>query len=144
MPATGNNAAHDLSFGINTSGRTGTTFVPVKDAEALSISIDGKVTEWNPIDAEGWVRRFMTAKSLKIGLGGKRNIGDVGNDYVFGCAFKNGQDCNSQLEITFPDGAKLTMDCIVNNTGLGGQGGDMDVLEWEALSDGKPVYTPAA
>lgn len=134
---------YDLTFGVNTSGRTGSTFTVVKDAESLSISIDGNVEEWNPLDQGGWARRLMTAKSLSVSMGGKRNFGDPGNDYVAGLAFKNGQDCNSKFQIKFPDGATLEFDCVINVTSMGGDSTGVNGLEWEALSDGAPTYTPA-
>lgn len=136
-------AVHELTFGVNTNGRTGEETTVVKDAESLSISIDGNIEEWNPMDAEGWKRRLMTAKSLSISMGGKRNYGDPGNDYVASLAFKTGNDCNSVFSINFPDGSKLVMDCVINVTSLGGDSTAVDALEWEALSDGKPTYTPA-
>ena len=136
-------AVHELTFGVNTNGRTGETTTVVKDAESLNISIDGNVVEWNPMDAEGWKRRLMTAKSLSISMGGKRNYGDPGNDYVAGLAFKIGNDCNSVFSINFPDKSKLVMDCVINVTSLGGDSTAVDALEWEVLSDGKPTYTPA-
>ena len=95
------------------------------------------------MDAEGWKRRLMTAKSLSISMGGKRNYGDPGNDYVAGLAFKTGSDCNSIFSVNFPDGGKLVMDCVINVTSLGGDSTAVDALEWEVLSDGKPTYTPA-
>ena len=136
-------AVHELTFVVNTNGRTGEATTVVKDAESLSISIDGNVEEWNPMDAEGWKRRLMTAKSLSISMGGKRNYGDPGNDYFAGLDFKIGNDCNSVFSINFPDGSKLVMDCIINVTSLGGDSTAVDALEWEALSDGKPTYTSA-
>lgn len=79
--STGVNPVNAMEFGVNTSGRTGNTSTIVKDAESLSISIDGNVEEWDAMDAAGWKRRLMTAKSLSISMGGKRNYGDPGNDY---------------------------------------------------------------
>ena len=105
-------AVHELTFGVNTNGRTGEATTVVKDAESLSIS-----------------------------MGGKRNYGDPGNDYVAGLAFKTGNDCNSVFSINFPDGGKLVMDCVINVTSLGGDSTAVDALEWEVLSDGKPTYT---
>ena len=133
---------YDLTFGVNTQGRTGTATTVVKDAESLSIAIDGNIEEWNPLDQGGWARRLMTAKSLTVSMGGKRNYGDPGNDYVAGLAFKNGQDCNSQFKVTFPNLDTLTFDCVINVTSMGGDSTATDALEWEALSDGAPVYTP--
>lgn len=138
----GVNPVNEITFGINLNGRTGTTVTVVKDAESLAIGIDGSVEEWNPMDAGGWVRRLMTAKSLSISMGGKRNYGDPGNDYVASLAYKNGQDCNSIFTVTFPNGDKLVFDCVINTTSLGGDSTSVEALEWEALSDGRPVYTP--
>lgn len=138
----GVNPVNEITFGVNTSGRTGETSTVVKDAESLAIAIDGSIEEWNPMDMGGWVRRLMTAKSLSISMGGKRNYGDPGNDYVAGLAWKNGQDCNSIFTITFPNGDKLIFDCVINVTSMAGDSTAIDALEWEALSDGKPTYTP--
>ena len=87
-PLTGVNPVHKIQFGVCITGRkdsdtpeTVETKI-VKDAESLSISVDGTIEEWNPMDQAGWVRRLMTAKSLGISFGGKRNYGDEGNDYV--------------------------------------------------------------
>jgi len=137
---TGVNPVNELTFGINITGRTGNTSTVVKDSESLEITIDGSIEEWNPMDMGGWVRRLMTAKSLSVSMGGKRNYGDPGNDYVASLGFKNGQDCNSIFTINFPNGDKLTFNCVINTTKMGGASTDVDALEWEALSDGRPSY----
>lgn len=141
--STGVNPVNAMEFGVNTSGRTGNSSTVVKDAESLSISIDGNVEEWDAMDAAGWKRRLMTAKSLSISMGGKRNYGDPGNDYVAGLFMKMGQDCNSIFTVTFPNGDKLVMPCVINVTSLGGDATAADAMEWEALSDGKPEYIKA-
>lgn len=85
----GVNPVNEITFGVCLTGRPTTdlkmaTYEVVKDAESLNISIDGSVEEWNPMDAAGWARKLMTAKSISISMGGKRNYGDPGNDYVAG------------------------------------------------------------
>lgn len=140
---TGVNPVNSITFGVNMNGRTGSTSTVVKDAESLSISIDGTIEEWNPMDQAGWGRKLMTAKSLSVSMGGKRNYGDPGNDYVASLAWKNGQDCNSIFYINFPNGDALSFDCVINVTSMGGDSTSIDALEWEALSDGKPMYTKA-
>lgn len=142
--STGVHPVNAMTFGVNTSGRTGETSTVVKDAESLSISIDNNIEEWDAMDAEGWKRRLTTAKSISISMGGKRNYGDPGNDYVASLFMKNGQDCNSVFTVTFPNGDKLVMPCVINVTSLGGDATAADGLEWEALSDGKPNYIDAA
>lgn len=140
----GVNPTNEITFGICMAGRPAdlktAEYTVVKDAESLAISINGSVEEWNPMDMAGWVRRLTTAKSISISMGGKRNYGDPGNDYVAGIAFKNGQDCNSAMSINFPNGDKLIMPCVVDVKSMGGQSTAIDGLQWDALSDGKPEY----
>lgn len=147
-PATGVNPTNKIKFGVCTMGRStqdtpeAITTALVKDAESLSLSIDNGIEEWNPMDQEGWVRRLMTSKSLSMSMGGKRNYGDIGNDYVAGLAYKNGQDCNSWFSIIFPNLDQLIVPCVISVTSLGGESTAVDALEWEVQSDGKPTYVP--
>ena len=131
-------------FKISTSGRGNPTMVVIGEMESFSPSIDGNTEEWSPMDAEGWLRRMVTGKSLTISLSGKRCIGDAGNDYVANKAWCVGADCESKAEWEFPSGAKLTFDCVINVTNPGG-GDSRNVapLEFELLSDGKPEFAPA-
>ena len=145
MPYAGVFPVFNLDFKINTLPGGVATLASIKDIETMSLSIDGNVEEWTPMDTEGWVRRLMTGKSFTMGLNGKRNIGDAGNDFVHGLAFKTGVDCSTNAEITFPDGAKLAFDCVVNVTESGGgDSTNVGPLAFELLSDGKPTYTPGA
>lgn len=117
----------------------------IADMETFTVAIDGNVEEWKPMEAEGWVRRMVTGKSLKITLSGKRSIGDAGNDYVANSAWGTGSTCDSSFEWEFPSGAKLGFDCVLSVTNPGG-GDSTNVagLEFEVQSDGKPTFTPAA
>lgn len=143
MPYAGVYPVFKLVFKIDTMPGGTPTLESIKDVETMSLSIDGNVEEWTPMDTEGWVRRVMTGKSFTMGLNGKRNIGDAGNDYVNGLAFKTGVDCSTNAEITFPDGAKLAFACVVNVTEAGGgDATNVGPLAFELLSDGKPTYTP--
>lgn len=144
---TGVTPVNEITFSVNTAGRdtsVATTKKVVTDAESLSIAIDGNIEEWDAMDAGGWKRRLMTAKSITISMGGKRNYGDPGNDYVAGLFMRKGQECNSIMTVNFPNGDKLEMPCVINVTSLGGDATSAGGLEWEALSDGRPTYTPAS
>lgn len=146
-PKTGVNPVNEITFGVCTTGRPASdlksgTYDTVTDSESLSISIDNGIEEWNPMDAGGWGRKLMTAKSIGISMGGKRNYGDKGNDYVAGLAWKNGQECNSVMKITFPNLDALYMPCVISVTSMAGDSTGVDALEWEAQSDGKPEYVP--
>lgn len=140
----GVNPVNELTFGVCMSGRpeelATAEYTTVKDAESLSISIDSGVESWNPMDAGGWARNLTTAKSLTISMGGKRNYGDPGNDYVAAIAFKMGQDCNSAMKITFPNGDALFIPCVISVSEMGGDSTAIDALGWEVTSDGRPEY----
>jgi hypothetical protein len=136
---------YENQFKINTKGREGgeTNLVTIADMESFSVSFGDNVEEWTPMTTEGWVRRLKTGKGVTITIAGKRNVGDAGNDYVAGLAFKSGQTCNSQLEWNFPNGDKVLIDCVINVTSAGGDSTNVEPLEFECLSDGKPTFTAA-
>ena len=151
MPETvkkGVNPVNQIKFGVCMDGRPEdlkkAEYTMVKDAESLSITIDNGIENWNPMDEEGWQRALTTAKSMSISMGGKRNYGDPGNDFVAAIAWKNGQDCNSAMLITFPNQDKLYIPCVISTNTLGGDSTGIDSLEWEVQSDGKPEYVSSS
>lgn len=145
MPKTGVYPVWENKFKISTSGRDGATMVTIADLETFSVSIDGNVEEWSPMEMEGWMRRMVTGKSLTISLSGKRSIGDPGNDYVANKAWVTGAGCETKFEWEFPSGAKLEFNCVLNVTNPGGgESRNVAPLEFEVMSDGKPSFTPAA
>ena len=145
MGRTGVYPVWENKFKISTSGRGSPAMATIADMESFSVSVDGNVEEWSPMEMEGWIRRMVTGKSLTISMTGKRNIGDPGNDYVANNAWKTGQDCETRFEWEFPSGAKLEFDCVLNVTNPGGgDSRNAAPLEFEVMSDGKPTFTPAA
>ena len=116
----------------------------IADCETFSVAFDNGVEEWNPFDAEGWVRRLMTSKAVTISVTAKRNVGDAGNDAVAGLAFKNGRNVERDFTWTFPDGAKVEFkSAVINVTNVGsGDSTAVAPLEFEVMSNGKPTYTP--
>ena len=133
-------------FKIGTSGLQSTAdqMVTIKDITTFSVSFDNNVEEWTPMDQEGWVRRLLTGKGIKIALSGKRCVGDAGNDYVAGLAFKSGQDVETKFEWTFPSGLKVEFNVVINLTNVGGgESTDAAPLEFEVMTNGKPTVTEA-
>lgn len=146
MPVTGVFPVFNNKFKISPTGRDGEaeSMVIIKEMETFSVSMDGNVEEWTPMDEEGWIRRLMTGKGFTIALSGKRYVGDTGNDYIASRAWKTGRDCDSKAAWEFPSGAKLEFNCVVNVTAPGGgDSTNVDTLEFELMSDGKPTYTDA-
>lgn len=136
----------DLEFKIGTKGKDSSEsdMVTIKDMESFALAIEGNTSKWNPMDMQGWGRALMTGKGMTISLKGKRHVGDPGNDYVASVAFKDGLDCSTKGAVEFPDGSKLTFDCVLDiKSFLGGESQDVAPLEFDMIVDGKPVFTEA-
>ena len=136
----------DLGFKVGIKGLASTDedMVTIKDMESFSLAIEGNTSKWNPMDMKGWGRALMTGKSMTVSLKGKRNVGDPGNDYVASVAFKDGLNCSSKAAVEFPDGSKLTFDCVLDiKSFLGGESQDVAPLEFDMIVDGKPSFTEA-
>lgn len=147
-PITGVFPVYNNAFKIGSKGEASvepTDMVPIAEMETFSVKMDGKPEEWTPMDTEGWIKRLMTGKGFTITLSGKRCIGDAGNDYVAGLAWASGRTCNTPFEWTFPSGGKLAFNAVINvTTPGGGDSTNVDSLEFDAMSNGKPTYTPPA
>lgn len=117
----------------------------IAEMESFSVSIDGNVEEWSPMEAEGWLKRMVTGKALTISLSGKRCVGDAGNDFVASSAWGTGTSCEGYFVWELPSSAKIEFPCVVSVTNPGG-GDSRNVagLEADIMSNGKPTYTPAA
>lgn len=115
----------------------------IADCESFSVSFDNGVEEWTPFDSEGWVRRLLTSKGVTITVTAKRNVGDAGNDFIAGLAWKNGRDSEADFNWTFPDGTKVAFaDAVINVTNIGsGDSTAVAPLEFEVQSNGKPTVT---
>ncbi len=132
---------YENQFKIGTAGAQ--TLNTIADMESFSVSFEDGVEEWTPFETEGWKRRLKTAKGLSISVSGKRKVGDAGNDFVAGLAFKNGREAEADFEWTFPDGTVVNFsNAVVNVTALGSADStNVAPLEFEVLSNGKPTVT---
>lgn len=119
-------------------------FVAVAEMATITISIDGGIESWSPLETQGWQRHLMTSKNITYTMNGKRCIGDKGNDFIAGLAWKSGRDVETKLQITFPDGATLTNDVLVNVSSIAGADStNVAPLEFTMQGNGKPEYTTA-
>ncbi len=132
-------------FQINTSETDTESMKTIADCETFSVSFDNGVEEWTPFESEGWTRRLMTGKGITISVTAKRNVGDAGNDFVAGKAWKNGRDAEADFQWTFPDGTIVKFEeAIVSVTNVGsGDSTGVAPLEFEIQSNGKPTVTTA-
>lgn len=135
---------HNNKFFVCTTGRTGEADTIIRGLENFAPSIDGNVESWTPMDEGGWTRNQVTGKGLTISFSGKRQYGDKGNDYIAGLMIGTGVSVQSKFKWEMPSGATLSGDCVINvTTPAGGDSTNIDSLEFELLSDGKPEFTPA-
>lgn len=125
------------------AGATKEGATSIADCESFGVSFDNSVEEWTPFDTEGWKRRLMTGKGITISVTGKRNVGDTGNDFVSGLAFKNGREVEGYFGWTFPDGTIISWNNAVYNVKNIGSGDSTAVgpLEFDVMSNGKPEVT---
>ena len=98
---TGVYPCYENQFRINKGTTEKEDMKEIKDCVSFSVSFDNGVEEWTPFDTEGWVRRLLTAKSVKITVSAKRNVGDPGNDLVASLAWVNGRDAEKDIAWRF-------------------------------------------
>lgn len=134
-----------FKFGINGMESTDAEMVMPKDLENFAPTIDGTVEEWYAMDAEGWAKAAMTGKKLGFSFKGKRSVGDPGNDYIAGLAWKFGNDVMTKFEWEMISGTKLNCSVVVNVTSPGGgDSTNIDSLEFDVICYGKPEIIPAS
>ena len=137
---------YENQFQIDTAAGATAEMKSIADCESFSVSFDNGVEEWTPFDTEGWTRRLLTAKAVTISVTAKRNVGDEGNDAVAALAWVNGRNAEKDFQWTFPDGTIIKFaGAVINVTNVGaGDSTAVAPLEFEVMSNGKPVITPAA
>ena len=134
---------YENQFQIDVSDTSTASWKTIADCETFSVAFDNGVEEWHPFEHEGWVRRLLTAKGVTVSVTAKRNLGDDGNDFVAGLAWKNGRDAETDFKWTFPDGTVVTFtDAVINVTNIGAADStNVAPLEFEVLSNGAPTVT---
>ena len=137
---------YENQFQIDTAAGATEEMKSIADCESFSVSFDNGVEEWTPFDTEGWTRRLLTAKAVTISVTAKRNVGDEGNDAVAALAWVNGRNAEKDFQWAFPDGTIIKFaGAVINVTNVGaGDSTAVAPLEFEVMSNGKPVITPAA
>lgn len=135
---------YENQFKIGAAGEE-TPSTEIANCVEFSVAFDNGVEEWSSFDQQGWKSRLMTGKGVTVSVKAKRTLGDAGNDMIAGLVYKNGRDCELNFLWTFPDGSTVLFNNAVISVTSNGGGASTDVapLEFEVMSNGKPVYTPA-
>ena len=135
---------HNNKFFISITGRTGEADTVIRGLENFAPSINANTETWTPMDEGGWERNQVTGKGLALSFSGKRQYGDAGNDYIASLMTGTGVTVQSKFKWEMPSGATLEGDCVINvTTPAGGDSTNIDSLEFEILSDGKPTFAAA-
>lgn len=142
-PFTGVYPVYDQQFKIGAASNSVST---IADMESFSVSFDNNIETWYAIAEDGWQKALLTGKAITISVNGKRNVGDTGNDFVAGMAFKNGREAECVFQWTFKDGTVVEFDNAVIDVREMGGGDSTNVapLNFDIHSNGKPTVTPAA
>lgn len=140
---TGVYPCYENQFKIGAAGAQASAMKTIADCVTFSVSFEDTVEEWSPFDTEGWKRRLKTGKGVTISVTAKRNIGDAGNNYVAGLAFKNGRECECDFDWTFPDSTVVKFgSAVINIKSLGGgDATNVAPLEFDVMSNGAPTVT---
>lgn len=136
---------HSNKFFIGSKGRASVEeedFIIINELTTFSPSIENQQDEWYPMNAEGWRRAAVTGKALSFAFAGKRSYGDPGNDYVASKKMSTGKDCETVMKWELPSGESILIPCVISvSTPAGGDTTNIDGLEFEIISDGKPTVT---
>ena len=138
----GNYPVHGCKFEMDLNDGQGATpqFVEVIDLESIDIGIDTGVQTWNPLDQNGWQAALATTKALTIGVSGKRNVGDPGNDHLANKLYATGRDCDAAYRITFPNADTLSGKAVASANSALGASGDVAGIGMDLISNGQPTF----
>ena len=145
MAFTGVYPVNNITFKIGTKGLASedADMLSIADMESFEVTIDDQIEEWNPMEGGGAGKSMQTGAKYSVSLSGKRSVGDAGNDYVAGLAWKRGADRRTKFEFTLPDGTNVAFnEAMVSFSSVGG--GDstaIGALEFEVACCGFPTVT---
>ncbi|EAC9201334.1 phage tail tube protein [Listeria monocytogenes] len=135
-------AVKQLEISVKDSGGSGDG-VAVKDLETLDISLNSNVEQYTTI-GEVFERAVKTGAAMELGLDGKYNESDPGQNELRETWDKVGAEAEKTIVIKFPAGSKYEITGPIGINDFGG-GGANDIGSFSATqnSNGTPVFTPA-
>lgn len=133
---------YGINFEVNTAASGASeVYKEIADMESIALTIDTGIETWTPLDADGWQKALATAKSFKMSVSGKRNVGDEGNDFIASKNLANGHDCDVGIRLTFPDGNIFKGNTVISVTECGtGDSTNVGPLKFDLTSNGKPSF----
>ncbi|EJZ5798026.1 Ig domain-containing protein [Listeria monocytogenes] len=135
-------AVKQLEISVKDSGESGDG-VAIKDLETLDISLNSNVEQYTTI-GEVFERAVKTGAAMELGLDGKYNESDPGQNELRETWDKVGAEAEKTIVVKFPAGSKYEITGPIGINDFGG-GGANDIGSFSATqnSNGRPVFTPA-
>ncbi|EAD4262068.1 Ig domain-containing protein [Listeria sp. FSL L7-0993] len=135
-------AVKQLEISVKDSGESGDG-VAIKDLETLDISLNSNVEQYTTI-GEVFERAVKTGAAMELGLDGKYNESDPGQNELRETWDKVGAEAEKTIVVKFPAGSKYEITGPIGINDFGG-GGANDIGSFSATqnSNGTPVFTPA-
>ncbi|EAF4826476.1 Ig domain-containing protein [Listeria monocytogenes] len=135
-------AVKQLEISVKDSGESGDG-VSIKDLETLDISLNSNVEQYTTI-GEVFERAVKTGTAMELGLDGKYNESDPGQNELRETWDKVGSEAEKTTVVKFPAGSKYEITGPIGINDFGG-GGANDIGSFSATqnSNGTPVFTPA-
>ncbi|EAE2769038.1 Ig domain-containing protein, partial [Listeria monocytogenes] len=135
-------AVKQLEISVKDSGQSGDG-VAIKDLETLDISLNSNVEQYTTI-GEVFERAVKTGAAMELGLDGKYNESDPGQNELRETWDKVGSEAEKTIVVKFPAGSKYEITGPIGINDFGG-GGANDIGSFSATqnSNGTPVFTPA-
>ncbi|EAF4147997.1 Ig domain-containing protein [Listeria monocytogenes] len=135
-------AVKQLEISVKDSGQSGDG-VAIKDLETLDISLNSNVEKYTTI-GEVFERAVKTGAAMELGLDGKYNESDPGQNELRETWDKVGSEAEKTIVVKFPAGSKYEITGPIGINDFGG-GGANDIGSFSATqnSNGTPVFTPA-
>ncbi|EAC4425325.1 Ig domain-containing protein [Listeria monocytogenes] len=135
-------AVKELEISTRKASETGDGTL-IKDLETLNISLNSNVEQYTTI-GEVFERAVKTGAALELGLEGKYNETDEGQNELRETWDQVGSKAERVIIVKFPAGSKYEITGPVGIDDFGG-GGANDIGAFSATvnSNGTPVFTPA-
>lgn len=131
---------------INTTPSSTATYTEIGGLESVEFGNSEEVQEGYFLDGGGAGYSDITAGRLNITLAGKREDGDVGQDYIVGLIGSWGQSRKSTLKLTsYVTGDVYEIPCSIEVTSpSGGNADELGKFECVMHSDGAWTFKASA
>lgn len=117
-------------------------YLGIANVTSLDNSNSGGIKDWKPAELKGATQHLKTSNDEKIGINGKRTIGDPGNDALCALYRVTGMEANRDFAYVAADGRVMLFNATVNLSKIDSSGemDDIAAIEGELLINGYPTF----